>query len=100
MAKNEKCKQQRQHKLHPNNKREGGRQVWRTKSLQKDINIKVLIVRFTRGSQPFNKTLVGEVNAIFEKWLSRSLVCTTNEPLDLVNLASTIVNGYGQFAKI
>ena len=42
----------------------------------------------------------GVVNEEFIPWLSRNLVCTTQEPRDTATLASAIINGYGQCTKI
>jgi len=46
------------------------------------------------------KSMKGRVNEEFLPWLSRSLVCTTQEPRDVATLASAIVSGYGQCTKI
>ena len=41
-----------------------------------------------------------QVNAEFEEWLDRRLVCTTYELRDLVTLSSAIVDGFGQCTKV
>ena len=58
------------------------------------------VVRFSQETQNFRQTLVGVVNTEFEEWLTRSLVCTTDEPKDLATLSSAIIHGYGQCSKI
>ncbi|KAJ8430941.1 LOW QUALITY PROTEIN: hypothetical protein Cgig2_003220 [Carnegiea gigantea] len=97
LARHEKCKQLRQHIYYLANKKQGERKIGEQ---QIDRNNMVPTVRFGQEGQPLKKTLIGEVNAEFEEWPSRSLVCTTNEPRDLATLASFIINDYGQCTKI
>jgi len=46
------------------------------------------------------ESIRGKVNEDFIPWLSRSLVCTTQEPRDAATLANAIINGYGQCTRI
>ena len=47
------------------------------------------------------ESIKGKVNEDFIPWLSRSLVCTTQEPRDVATLADAIIiNGYGQCTRI
>jgi len=42
----------------------------------------------------------GQVNEDFLPWLSRSIICKTEEPKDLDTLSNAICNGYGKCTKI
>ena len=46
------------------------------------------------------RSVQGQVNEEFLTWLSRSIVCKSEEPRDLGSLSSAIINGYGQCTKI
>jgi len=46
------------------------------------------------------KSIKGIANMEFLPWLSRSLVCTTQEPRDPATLASAVISGYGQCTRI
>ncbi|KAJ8422483.1 hypothetical protein Cgig2_017611 [Carnegiea gigantea] len=75
--------------------------AWRREEKQPlEPNNKDTDDRPSQESQLHNRTLVGEINEDFEEWLCRSLVCTTEEPRDLVTLASAVNNGYGLCSKI
>jgi len=54
----------------------------------------VITVRFSQESQPYKKSLKGQINEAFEEWLRRSLVCTTGEPRELATLALAIIEEF------
>ena len=58
------------------------------------------MTRLSQESQPYMKSLEGQLNEEFGEWLNRSLLCTTDEPRDLATFASTIIDGFGQCTKI
>jgi len=60
-----------------------GGKAWKRKELRGGNKIPQTIVRFSQETQGFKQALNGEVNAEFEEWLSRSLVCMKEEPKDL-----------------
>ncbi|KAJ8438760.1 hypothetical protein Cgig2_009878 [Carnegiea gigantea] len=75
-------------------------EIWRKKEQTEGLSNKALSVRFGHESQPYESCLRGEMNSEFEECLSRSLVCTSEEPRDLATLASALINGFGQYTKL
>ena len=73
---------------------------WRREEPQGGNKRPRTIVRLSQEAQGFKQAMVGEVNSEFEEWLSRSLVCTTEEPKDLATFSSAILQGYGQCSKV
>ena len=45
-------------------------------------------------------SIQGQVNEDFLPWLSKSLICTSQEPRDITTLSSAIFNGYGQVSRV
>jgi len=77
------------------------RQIWRKKerSTEKDREGQATLDVDIQGRRVLRE-LKGEVNEEFHTCLSRSLVCTSEEPRDLASLSSAIISGYGQCTKI
>ena len=77
------------------------RRQWRVKNTASG---KEASERVEQGRQiqdkPKMEAIQGKINEEFVPWLSRSLVCTTQEPRDLATLADAIIQGYGQCTKI
>ncbi|KAJ8423433.1 hypothetical protein Cgig2_010127 [Carnegiea gigantea] len=56
--------------------------------------------RFSQEGSLDTNILQREVNSDFGNWLSRSLVCTSEESRDLATLALAVISGFGQCIKI
>ena len=61
---------------------------------------KATLVHFSQEDQPLKLSLVGQTNEENEKWLRRSLVCTSPEPRDLATLSSAVIHGYDPNIKL
>ncbi|KAJ8444434.1 hypothetical protein Cgig2_005956 [Carnegiea gigantea] len=79
-----------------------GRRPTRASNSRKSRRERKTIKRMTTSqeTQPYKKTLEGQINEEFKEWLNRSLLCTIDEPRDLGSLASAIIDGFGQCSKI
>ena len=67
------------------NSQQRTREVWRKKSTK---GFKVLS---NQMEQDPTRIMKGEVNGTFMEWLSRSLICVSNEPRDLEMLSKLLV---------
>ncbi|KAJ8443787.1 hypothetical protein Cgig2_017268 [Carnegiea gigantea] len=67
----------------------------RKETYQIELNSRDAEEGVNQESQWHKRALVETINEEFEEWLSKSLVCTTEEPRDLATLASAINNGFG-----
>jgi len=79
------------------------RQVWRKKRFlggERDDQRMVAEKKGDDEDRQACRTIKGHVNEDFIPWLSRSLICTSEEPRDIGSLSSAIINGYGQCNKI
>ncbi|KAJ8425473.1 hypothetical protein Cgig2_021086 [Carnegiea gigantea] len=76
------------------------RRYWRKKIQVQPHNNKAKKVRLSQEGPQESYILKGEVNSDFMDWLSRSLVCTSEEPRDLGPLASALICGFGECTKI
>jgi len=61
---------------------------------------KATLVRFSQEDQALKLSLVGQTNEENEKWLQRSLVCTSPEPRDLDTLSSAVNHSYDPNVKL
>ncbi|KAJ8425772.1 hypothetical protein Cgig2_014886 [Carnegiea gigantea] len=85
------------------------RKVWRRKDQNHDWKRKVRnsdglkdpkSTSSDQEEQQNERLMKGELNAEFNEWLNRSLVCTSKEPRDLGALATALISDFGQCTKI
>ena len=75
-------------------------QVWRKKHYATGEAQAKAPERISDGQEKVLMSVKGQINEDFIPWLSRSSVCTSEEPRDLGSLSSAILSGYGQCTKI
>ncbi|KAJ8447813.1 LOW QUALITY PROTEIN: hypothetical protein Cgig2_015176 [Carnegiea gigantea] len=76
------------------------RRSWSEKFQAQETNKEAKKVSLSQEEAQESYILQGEVNTDFVQWLSRSLVCTSEEPRDLGALASALISGFGECTKI